>query len=114
MDIRFRAWDTRNSLMIDRVIEHHNASDILQKDDRYVPMQYVGLKDANGVEIYEGDVYFGVNDPYKELSVADMHKTIAWHYNDIWEHSGLGAGEWEVIGNVHENPELLDDVWDDC
>lgn len=70
--------------------------------------------DKNGKEIYEGDIvkysahYFG--DNYEKESIG----VIEWDVDETsypWKLTDIGftnAPEWcEVIGNVHENPELL-------
>ena len=80
--------------------------------DSYPLMQYTGLKDKNGTEIYEGDV----------VSLGNIGKcTVVW--NSGW--FGFDCGDphippyapfevdtelegSEVIGNIHENPELLE------
>jgi len=70
-------------------------------------MQYIGLRDKHMVEIYCGDIYHNPSYPFSENYVADMHETIYHHYSDIRDHSGKGSAEWEIIGNVYENQELL-------
>ena len=70
-----------------------------------------GLKDKNGKEIYEGDI---VGFKWtKRLYVVTYRKYDASFIleNDEWEetiHLSLDKDDFEVIGNIHENPELLE------
>lgn len=67
--------------------------------------QYTGLKDRNGKEVYEGDlVANGTLTGIVEYKVDDF---CAWTVGATTNGTVLLSGSWTVIGNVHENPELL-------
>ena len=76
--------------------------------------QYTGLKDKNGKEIFEGDVmhwdshwgwYVGYeNGAFRRIPLNDIQRTNWKHYTLQQE----GLDTWEIIGNIHGNPELLD------
>jgi len=141
-EIKFRAWDKGTSTMkyskpyydgigycpeelkgeycpaelIDNNGHQSHISDVLMNSDLYIPMQYTGLKDRNGKEIYEGDIVrwsiwpedseetkvidtvgfsngcFRSNKRYQLLCLIEPHRGV------------------EVIGNIHENPELLNEI----
>ena len=67
--------------------------------------QFTGLRDKNGNEIYEGDVVrFPLLDNRGGHPVVVEWKDAGWNWLNIHYTGGL---EVEVIGNIHENPELL-------
>lgn len=74
--------------------------------------QFTGLTDCNGKEIYEGDIVKACSEgAYKICEVAWSKGTVGFflkHLSGPWYMSGAWGNEsCEVIGNIHDNPELL-------
>lgn len=99
-EIKFRAWDFVNKEMIDweGITSHSDTMySVLVERLRCDVMQYTGLKDKNGTEIYEGDVINSKGN-IVEFSFGCFN---------INGDRPVYATNCEVIGNIYENNELL-------
>lgn len=114
-EIKFRAWDTSSDgMMIWGDILMLDADGllpfitILEEPERYKVMQYTGLKDKNGKEIYEGDVWAEGESLGIIVFVEDGFE-IDWKHNpESWSetlryHHKNGS----VQGSIFEHPHLL-------
>jgi len=132
-EIKFRAWDTENKSMervaiflIDeyKTYPHdrgyiHNCQDWEHHDliSKPVIMQYTGLKDKNGKEIYEGDIvklWFDEGEEvfwntflvkfFEGCFICEFLQgdTEEYPISEYWNDSQ----DLEIIGNIYENPEL--------
>lgn len=125
MTPKFRAWDrARNEMNYKIMVGNCDLSDRnwtcpiiwieerkkwLHFDDDYeCIMQSTGLKDKNDKEIFEGDIVkcsglLGTIELFKAMWICSFVK-----YNN-YQKVGFFAQEIEVVGNIYENPELLED-----
>ena len=115
-EIKFRAWDKLNKEMLDwEDIKHWDFYCLCPPINRHEFMQFTGLYDKNKKMIWEGDWFKSKwrTDPYMIIFQDGGFKGIyQWQTkNDV---SGFyfdtrEAESGEVIGNIYENPELLED-----
>ena len=127
-EIKFRAWDKKDKIMYKEnalsLVIHFNGE--LNSFDgetgeivgteytrKMELMQYTGLKDKNGIKIYEGDIvncieyeccgYIGWNDSEAGFYLNVLMEDGRYEEEQLYDY----VDELEVIGNIYENPELL-------
>lgn len=98
-EIKFRAWDGLR--MTTTGIQFNNSTGELVFIPKGKLMQFTGLKDKNGVEIYEGDII------HLEAWGGGRH-IIEWKIDKCGFNIPFPITGAVVIGNIHENPNLLE------
>lgn len=100
--IKFKFWDKDNKEMSEVCL----LGDDLRwlHSDMHVPLQYTGLLDKNGKEIYEGDIL-----KFNTKGGNEMIYEVKWRGKGFkpTRMSEDNQEEIEIIGNIYENPELL-------
>ena len=72
-------------------------------------LQFSGAKDKAGQELYEADVIKfndGIDDIYGLISYDDEDAVYCVSYENVTEHLSNMAGDFEIVGNIFENPDL--------
>lgn len=132
--IKFRQWwrtpFNTYRMTYDPVIGYNpfdlNKAIKYSEENDMVLMQFTGLKDINGTEIYEGDILTTEFYPFQDYGKHNYHGVVEWIDETASfyitkriannEKRGISDGisepiedisEFEIIGNIYENPELL-------
>lgn len=137
-NIKFRAWNkVKETIITDAINNSVDSFEMILKHPQiYDVMQYTGLKDKNGVDIYEGDILVENNDKtdlvqvcfgeFEVRSIATekvIDKTVGWYlkviptdtisklepfcYDAPLNNYWIKRLDIKAIGNIYDNPELL-------
>ena len=113
-EIKFRAWDKEEQEMLDwDKFFNLDIAQVFESKGSWgvYPMQYTGLKDKNGVEIYDGSIIrfvlgdYNIREYVEEVVYSDG---AFWCGNWLLFDAKMNDDNLEVLGNIYENPELLE------
>lgn len=123
-EIKFRAWHKKDKYMFNTVVLFSTGFRRIGKcqivsngvpevefisEADFEIMQYTGLKDRNGKEIYEGDIVRETCQDYPSGSFEEVWKVeeLMEFYHRLDPIVGFGRNELEIIGNIYQNQDLL-------
>ena len=135
-EIKFRVWDKKHKKMslVDAIDFEHDEIYGKNGRERYTPkpfkdieiMQYTGMTDKNGKEIYEGDILLSTasenEEDYKKWKVSYFDGGYIVNYKhipidkrkrsineiELLCNDNIAFYEFEILGNIYENQELME------
>jgi uncharacterized phage protein (TIGR01671 family) len=129
-ELKFRAWIisekklakvhslhlNKKSIIISYSTDYGAGGNRSVTSDDYILEQYTGMRDCYGKEIYEGDIVKVIrnNEGESDYFTTDIETVLEPSWMELEPIYSGGEDTWweieslEVIGNIHENPELLE------
>ena len=120
-EFKFRAWDRKPKKMY--YSETEQFDDMLgfrfkhfeDLDNSPIYMEYTGMKDINGKDIYEGDIVefklYADGEKSRNICVVTFENGEFYPHPDVYwpsdEYYGYEYSDFKVLGNIYENSELL-------
>lgn len=116
-EIKFRVWDKQlNQMFVNpffTIPTSMRLQDAMQcmAADGWIWMQFTGLLDKNRTEIYEKDI---VKFKWLGIEIIDYLEFVKLPFASGFQLNKIGSPppscDWQIIGNIYENPELLRDL----
>ena len=114
-EVKFKVWDGKKLSKTFDLSQHPMYWECLEDGERLL---YTGLKDRNGIELYEGDIlgkeghfsfFIKFSDgAFRRVPINPIQR-INWEHYPL-NHYWLLDNQLSYIGNIYENPELLEDI----
>lgn len=122
-EFKMKAWLKKENKMVSIIgidlnyqyIRYSDDGNLFKDDYKIVEfkdielLQFTGAKDKAGQEVYEADVIKfndGIDDIYGLISYDDEDAVYCVSYENVTEHLLNMAGNFEIVGNIFENPNL--------
>lgn len=124
-EIKFRAWDEKRKHYlgnweyvinpdngeVNELVSYNPECEKFRLNQEAVLEQFTGLQDKNGKEIYEGDVVALTDSSYMDENI--QYERVYYNEKSEWVAGKVYLSKVyfnvEVVGNIHENMELLDE-----
>jgi uncharacterized phage protein (TIGR01671 family) len=119
-EIKFRAWDSNKKEMFYsdewwsgsngfiEIVKIYTGYEDSDEWKNLILMQYTGLKDKNGKEMYEGDIFKYENELFKTIFDSETAGFRNISLDETSSKKFIEAEYMKIIGNIYEHPHLLE------